>query len=240
MKLKLYYHPFSPFVRKVWICAIERGIASQIELQKVVVAPVPSPGWSDNNEDVGLWNPIGKVPTLVVDLEDGTEKFSVHDSKIICDFIQSITASPVAAKAGSKVDAMKWKRDSFHRAVDGMQDCEVSIVYEERIRKPEGLYQQKWVDGMRTKINRGFDLMEEAVKDRTLTFRDGDKQGDEVGMEECAAVAALALFDARKVEWRSGRDELRKWYSGWRKRGSFKESRIDVDWKTGRKENVKI
>lgn len=241
MKLELYYHPFSPFTQKVWIWAIEKGIASQIQLHRVVVCPVPFPGWSDNNEEVGAWNPIAKVPTLVVDLEDENEKFSVHDSKIICDFIESISASASDTKssdAGNKADAMRWKRESLHRAADGMMDCEIGVVYEERIRKLEGLYQQKWVDGMRTKIGRGFDFLEKAVKDGTLRFRDGD--GDAVGMEECAAVAALAWFDKRGIEWRGERDGLSKWFDGWKERRSFKESRIDVDWKTGRKETGKI
>lgn len=238
MKLELYYHPVSPFTQKVWIWAIEKGVASQIELHKVVVAPVPFPGWSDNNDEVGAWNPIAKVPTLVVDLEDGSEKFSVHDSKIICEFIESIAPSGTAA-VGTNFDMMRWKRESLHRAVDGMQDCEVLVVYEEKIRKPVNLYYKKWVDGMRTKIERGFDLLEKAVKDGTLRYRAGDSQGDEVGMEKCAAVAALWLFDARSVEWRIGRDELRKWYDGWKKRKSFVESRVDVDWRTGKKEKGK-
>lgn len=239
MKLELYYHPFSPFTQKVWIWAIEKGTAPQIELHKVVVAPVPFPGWSDNNDEVGTWNPIAKIPTLVVDAEDGGEKFSVHDSKIICEFIQSIAPSGAAAD-GPKVDAMRWKRESLHRAADGMLDCEVLVVYEERIRKPENLYYKKWVDGMRTKIERGFGLLDKAVKDGTLRYRNGDSQGDEVGMEECAAVATLAFFDARNVEWRNGRDELRKWYEGWRRRKSFAESRRDVDWNASENEKGKI
>ena len=45
--MKLIYHPLSPFSRKVYILALELGLASQITLEKVVVAPVFYPGWSD-------------------------------------------------------------------------------------------------------------------------------------------------------------------------------------------------
>jgi glutathione S-transferase len=45
--MKLIYHPLSPFSRKVYILALELGLAHQITLEKVVVAPVFYPGWSD-------------------------------------------------------------------------------------------------------------------------------------------------------------------------------------------------
>jgi glutathione S-transferase len=45
--MKLIYHPLSPFSRKVYILALELGLADQITLEKVVVAPVFYPGWSD-------------------------------------------------------------------------------------------------------------------------------------------------------------------------------------------------
>lgn len=45
--MKLIYHPLSPYSRKVYILALELGLADQITLDKVVVAPVFYPGWSD-------------------------------------------------------------------------------------------------------------------------------------------------------------------------------------------------
>ena len=242
MKLELLYHPNSPFTQKVWMWAIEKGVASQIKLRKVVVCPVPYPGWSDNNEDVGAWNPIAKIPTLIIDLEDGSEKFSVHDSKIICDFLVSIPPSSGSKQfgGGNKVDSMKWKRESLHRAADGMQDCEVLLVYEDRIRKPLGLYDETWVEGQRLKIRRGLKLLEESIKDGTLRYRDGDAAGDAVGAEECAVAAALALCDSRNVEWRNGREDLRKWYEGWAKRASFKQSRPTVDWRRDAAQSMKM
>lgn len=148
MKLDLYYHPRSPFAQKLWIWALELDVARHLELHKVVVAPVPFPGWSDNNDEVGEWNPIAKIPTLVVDLEDGNRKFAVHDSKIICDFLGSLQNEHRSPTDVSKMDPMRWKRESLHRAVDGMLDCEVLVVYEERIRKQAGLFYPTWVDGM--------------------------------------------------------------------------------------------
>jgi glutathione S-transferase len=40
--MKLIYHPLSPFSRKVYILALELDLASQITLDKVVVAPSSS------------------------------------------------------------------------------------------------------------------------------------------------------------------------------------------------------
>ena len=231
MKLELLYHPFSPFAQKVWIWALESKVASQIQLHKVVVAPVPFPGWSDNNDKVGAWNPIAKIPTLIVDLEDGSDKFAVHDSKIICDFLTSLVTSKQSASGAEGVDVLQWKRQSLHRAIDGMMDCEILVIYEEKIRKDAGMYYQKWVDGMRTKIERSFDLMEKAVQDGTLRSKDGNQAKDIVGLEECAAVAALALFDTRMPHWSTGREKLCKWYETWKQRQSYVDSRNAVDWR---------
>ena len=240
MRLELFYHPFSPFAQKVWIWAVERKVASLIQLHKVVVAPVPFPGWSDNNDKVGAWNPIAKIPTLIVDLEDGSDKFAVHDSKIICDFLTSISTPKQSASRAGEVDALEWKRQSLHRAIDGMMDCEILIVYEERIRKDADMYYQRWVDGMRTKIERGFDLMETAVEDGTLRSKDGNQANDSVGLEECAAVAALALFDTRIPQWSTSRPRLGKWYQSWKLRQSYITSRNAVDWRSNARVPQKI
>lgn len=148
--MKLIYHPLSPFSRKVYILALELGIADQITLDKVVVAPVFYPGWSDNNADVSAaGNPVAKIPTLVVDdFPDGDDgSVGIFDSKFICEFLMQ--------RAGVKEDQSGrryWQEKAVHAACDGITDAEILIIYEERLREEKGMRWQPWVDGQREKV----------------------------------------------------------------------------------------
>ncbi|HEY1892431.1 MAG TPA: glutathione S-transferase N-terminal domain-containing protein [Steroidobacteraceae bacterium] len=62
--MKLYFNPASPYVRKVCVAAHELGLSGKIEHSSIALTPV-SP-----HDGVRASNPIGKIPTLVLD--DGT------------------------------------------------------------------------------------------------------------------------------------------------------------------------
>lgn len=148
--MKLIYHPLSPFSRKVYILALELHLARSITLSKVVVAPVFSPGWSDNNADVSAaGNPIAKIPTLVVDdFPDGDESVAIFDSKFICEYLLQ------RAGVGEEDQGTKryWLEKAVHAACDGMMDAEILVIYEERLREGRGLMWRPWVDGQREKV----------------------------------------------------------------------------------------
>ena len=77
--LKLIASSTSPYVRKVRIALAEK----KIDYQLVEVSP-----WTPGNP-VHAWNPLGKVPVLVLD--DGTQLF---DSRVIVEYLD--TVSPVS------------------------------------------------------------------------------------------------------------------------------------------------
>ncbi len=71
--MKLRFSSTSPFVRKVWVAALETGLAERIE--RVIVSPI-------NPEDVkSSPSPLGKIPCLVTD--DGMVLF---DSPVLMDY----------------------------------------------------------------------------------------------------------------------------------------------------------
>ena len=81
--MKLYWSSRSPYVRKVMVVAHEAGLAEQIELERVVVsAYLP-------NTELLTTNPLGKIPTLVLD--DGT---AVYDSRVICEYLDGLHQGP--------------------------------------------------------------------------------------------------------------------------------------------------
>ncbi len=79
MTMKLLASPASPFARKVRIVLTEKRIDCDIEV--VDVQPVDNP--------VNAHNPLGKIPTLVLD--DGT---ALYDSRVIVEFLDN--ASPIS------------------------------------------------------------------------------------------------------------------------------------------------
>src|SRR6267142_1410271 len=77
--MKLLASTASPYARKVRIVLAEKKI--ECELQPVDVSPVDNP--------VNAHNPLGKIPTLVLD--DGT---ALYDSRVIVEFLDN--ASPIS------------------------------------------------------------------------------------------------------------------------------------------------
>lgn len=78
--MKLHWSPRSPFVRKVMIVLHETGLTDRVEcVRSVVVFSAPP------NEEVLKDNPLGKIPTLVLD--DGTTLF---DSRVICEYLDTL------------------------------------------------------------------------------------------------------------------------------------------------------
>jgi len=74
--MKLLASPLSPYTRKVRIVLAEKRI--ECELEMVDVAPAENP--------VNRYNPLGKIPTLVLD--DGT---ALYDSRVIVEFLDNVS-----------------------------------------------------------------------------------------------------------------------------------------------------
>lgn len=222
-KLTLLYHPFSPYTRKVYMHAQELNLHTHLTLQKVVVAPINIPGWSDDNAAVAVYNPMGKIPCLVTeDVPDG-----LFDSRIICEYLSDLAGQQTQAK--KKQDTRYWQLHTLHAAADGIMDAAVLITYEYRIRKERGLYFKEWVEGQKTKITRILDRFENAVRMGVLRVPGkGAASPDEI-----AVAVALALAKGMGelgIEWNRGRSGLARWMEVWEKRRSFLDTPPTRDW----------
>jgi glutathione S-transferase len=218
-KMRLIYHPFSPYTRKVFVLAHELRLAPHITLEKVVVAPIPIKGWSDNTDDVAAYNPLGKIPCLVTsDVPTG-----VFDSRVICEYLTSLAGVQIAK------DQRYWQMRALHACADGIMDAAVLITYEVRIRKERGLYFKEWVEGQKTKIMRGLDRFEAAAVEGVLApVGDGPPSADEVAVAVATALTEHMGFLG--LEWREGRPKLQEWMSRWEKRASFVATPPTKDW----------
>jgi glutathione S-transferase len=114
--MKLYYHPISPFVRKVLIVAEENGLGEQVETVMT------------DTLDEGLRgvNPLGKIPVLTLD--DGT---ALYDSRVICEYLDAAGRGALLPPAGPA----RWKTRLLEALGDGVADAVLRIVMENR--RPE-------------------------------------------------------------------------------------------------------
>ena len=80
--MKLHYAGASPFVRKVMVCAIIRGLDGRID------------------------NPLSRVPAMVTESGD-----TLYDSTVICEYLDTLgDAAPLVPPAGAaRIASLKWQ-----------------------------------------------------------------------------------------------------------------------------------
>jgi len=181
--MKLFSSPTSPYARKVRIMIIELGLQDSIEI--VAAAPMENPPALQEA------NPVGKVPTLV--LENG---MVLHDSPVICEYIDVENGSKFLPVGG---DA-RWDCLTRHALADGVIDASFMRTAE-RNRPPE---QQSpmWLERWENAITRSLAEFEKNI----IT--------DRFDLGDIATTCALGYLDLRHgdMNWRAGNDDLAAWF----------------------------
>ena len=197
--MKLYYNPVSPYVRKVRVLAMETDLMGGIELAKVTITPT-SP-----DADVCADNPIGKIPTLVLD--DGC---ALYDSRVICEYLDGLHAGAHLFPDNGNA---RWTALRRQALADGILDSAVNTRYETSLR-PEELRWADWVDNQMAKIRRSLDVLE------------GEPMGDGVDIGTISVACALGYLDFRYSDerWRDSRPRLATWFEKFAQRPSMSET----------------
>jgi glutathione S-transferase len=181
--LVLRSSPASPFGRKVKMAAIELGLMERIEI-------VPA-DTNDPAEALRQQNPLGKIPTLV--LEDGTTLF---DSRVIVDYLDHLSGGKLIPPGEARFAQLR-----LQALADGICDAALLKVYEGRFRPEEGR-NANWVAHQDGKVARGLEALEAAPP----TFTDRPHIG------EIAVACALGYLDLRfEGQWRAGHPRLVAW-----------------------------
>ncbi len=182
--MKLLYAPTSPFVRKVMICAHQKGMADKIELVTADSSDAAGP-----HIDV---NPLGKIPALTLD--NGQVLF---DSRVICDYLDSLGPEPQLFPVGKA----RWSVLTLGALADGICDAMILTVYEQRLR-PTSARHQPWIDWQNGKISRAVAHLEANPKqlDGSITYG------------HIAVACALGYLDLRgDGSWRKTSPKLVSW-----------------------------
>jgi glutathione S-transferase len=194
--MKLLWSPKSPYVRKVMICAQELGLTDQLELVRTVAAMLKP------NPVIMRDNPLGKIPTLVLD--DGSTLF---DSRVICDYLNELGQGSLFPPAG----AAKWQALRWHAFGDGLLDA--LILWRNERERAQAL--AVLIDAFELKTRASLHQLEAEVQ----ALRDAP-----FGMGHVALCCALGYLDYRfeTLGWRTLAPRLADWYAVIRERPSIK------------------
>jgi glutathione S-transferase len=197
--MQLYYSPTSPYVRKVRVVAIEKGLADRVEL----VAATP---WPDAAA-VAAVNPLGKVPALVTD--DG---LALYDSPVICEYLDALVpAAPLIPRSGPA----RWQVLRCQALCDGILDAAVAIVLERRRPEAErsAAAQQRAADAIR----RSVAALAPELRPAGTAF--------DLGQIAIAVALGYLEFRLADLELGAGRAALRDWWAATRERPSLVATR---------------
>ena len=199
--MKLFITPASPYARKVRVMLIEKHIECETEVVPSLAAP---------DSPVPAFNPLGKVPTLVLD--DGT---SLYDSVVIVDYLDHKT--PVARLI---------PQDNNHRALvrrwealaDGVCDAAIAVVMEKR-RAPEK-QDETVIERQLLKVQRGLRAMSEDMGEAKWAA------GDKFTLADIATGVALGYVSLRmpEINWREMYPNLARLDEQLQARPSFKDT----------------
>ena len=198
--MKLIASLTSPYARKVRIALAEK----KIECDFVEQSP-----WDDDS-DVPTFNPLGKVPVLVLD--DGS---SLFDSRVIAEYIDSV--SPVSRlipePSRQRIVVKRWEA-----LADGICDAASAMVIE--ARRPARQQNREWLERQRRKIESGLKELANELGERAWC------NGEAYSLADIATGCALGYLDLRhpEVSWRSAYPNLVRLAEKLAKRASFAET----------------
>lgn len=195
--MKLIGSNSSPYTRKCRVVLSEK----RIDYDFVIDPP------SDPATRVPEYNPLGKVPVLVLD-DDST----VFDSRVIVEYLDTISpVSRLLPEPGrQRIAVRRWEA-----LADGILDAAVSSMQE--LRRPEGERSAAWLERQRCKIDRALEFCARDLGDRLWCHDDG------FGLADIALGCALGYLDFRfpEIGWRAEWPGLLRHFEKLSRRPSF-------------------
>lgn len=198
--MKLLYTVNSPYARKVRVVAAEKRV--ELEMVEVILADPDCP--------VSQFNPLGKVPVLVMD--DGD---AIYDSRVIVTYLDHRTpvARLIPDNNTERVEVRRWEA-----LADGVCDAAVAAMLETR-RAPEKQDEQV-IQKQMAKVTLGL---------AKLSADLGDKKWcafETFGLADIALGCCLGYLEMRykSLDWKTQYPNLAKHYAVMMKRVSFKET----------------
>ena len=191
----------SPYTRKVRVVLAEKKIDCDFE-----VVDVSSP-----ENPVNAHNPLGKVPTLMLD--DGT---ALYDSRVIVEFLDNV--SPISRLIPEdnreRVAVRRWEA-----LADGSLDAGLLVRYESL--RPKKEQSQAWTEKQAGKLRRGLATIAAELGDRPWCH------GERYTLADIAVGCCLGWVEIRKpagIEWRAEYANLARHFDKLMERPAFADT----------------
>lgn len=195
--MKLIGSYTSPFVRKISIMMLEKGIIFEF---------VNASPYSDESH-VPQYNPLGKVPALVAD-----DQQIWFDSSIIAEFLELRGDAP-ALLPDDPLAALHIRQ--LEKLADGVSDAALVIVREQL--RPGDLQSEEVLLRNREKIQRSLDMLEKNAAEKKHL------NSEQVNLADIAVGCMIGYLNFRRVvpNWCVNRPALVKLAETLFKRESF-------------------
>jgi glutathione S-transferase len=176
--MKLILSLTSPFARKVRIVLAEKKIEYEVQVENP---------WEPET-CVTEFNPLGKVPVLVLD--DGS---TVFDSPVIVEYLDMV--SPVhrliPESVRQRIQVRRWEA-----LADGVSEAAAAMFLENK--RPEAQRSPDWIALQRRAVDLGLKAIAEGLGDKNWCT------GEAFNLSDIAVGCALGYLDLRfpEYEWR--------------------------------------
>lgn len=188
--MKLIGSNTSPYVRKARLVLLEKNIPHTF-----VIDPPSEP-----NSQVTLFNPLGRIPALILD--DGN---CVFDSTVIAEYADTLNDTPILIPRNDTLARMRVRRGEA--LADGIMDSAI-VVRMERIR-PAEKQEQSNIDMHNLAVTRALAHVAGQLGQSEWC------EGNGITLADLALVSALVYLDLRQPErdWRGTHPNLAVWFS---------------------------
>ncbi|MDD5250449.1 MAG: glutathione S-transferase [Rhodocyclaceae bacterium] len=198
--MKLIGSLTSPYVRKTRIVLAEK----KIDYDFVLDSP-----WAEDSA-VAKFNPLGKVPVLVLD-DDST----LFDSRVIVEYLDNMTPNNKLFPATSRerITIKRWEA-----LADGICDAAATAFLE--AKRPKKLQDAQWIARQRGKIALGVQALAGDIGESPWCF------GNSLTLADVAVGSALGYLSFRfaDIDWPTQYPNLAKLYAKLMARPSFADT----------------
>ena len=203
--LKLLGSTSSPFVRKIRMMMLEKGIP--FELVHTATSD-PANGLMDVN-------PLGKVPALLTE-----DERAVYDSRVIVEYLEVLHPEPplLPPPGMERVSVRRWEALG-----DGICDATLLIRFEST-RENDLQRSPKWIAKQMSKIEHAIPALAAEIGNNEYCF------GGRLTVADLSVMSALGYLDIRlpAVNWREFA-ELARYHDRMSKRKSVMETAPPAD-----------
>lgn len=198
--MKLLYTVNSPYARKVRVVAAEKH--TEIEMEEVNLL--------DPDCIVKQYNPLGKIPVLILD--DGD---SLYDSCVIAEYLDNRTplAHLIPQNHGAKIWVRRWEA-----LADGVCDAAIATIFEKR--KSDAMQDPANIARQMAKVTRGLETLNLDLTKKKWCVE------ETFSLADIALGCLLGYLDLRlkDLDWKIQYPNLAKHFAAMQKRPSFKNS----------------